>query len=70
MNRVLRPIFYALGLIAIIAVSFAVGMVVGSSLSASGNYDLYLVVAIAVAIIAVLGAVIVYLLESRRRRQS
>ncbi len=68
MNTVLRPIFYALGLVAIVTASFAVGMVVGSSISASVNYDLYLVVAVAVAIIAVLAAVIVYLLESRRRQ--
>lgn len=65
MNTVLRPIFYALGLVTIIAASF----VVGSSIRASVNYELYLVVAIAVAIIAVLAAVIIYLLESRRRRQ-
>ena len=68
MTTLLRPIFYALGLVAIVTASFAVGMVVGSSISASVNYDLYLVVAIAVAIIAILGAVIVYLLESRRRQ--
>ncbi len=68
MNTLLRPVFYALGLVAIVTASFAVGMVVGNSISASVNYDLYLVVAIAVAIIAVLAAVIVYLLESRRRQ--
>jgi hypothetical protein len=68
MNMVLRPIFYALGLVAIVAASFAVGMVVGRAISASGNYNLYLVVAIAVAIIAALAAVIVHLLESRRRQ--
>jgi hypothetical protein len=68
MNIVLRPILLALGLISIIAASFAVGMIVGDSASASGNYDVYLAVAIAVAVIAVLAAVIVYLLRSRRRQ--
>ena len=68
MNVVLRPILFALGFVAIIAASFAVGMIVGDSASASGNYDVYLAVAIAVAVIAVLAAVIVYLLRSRRRQ--
>ena len=57
-------------LIAIVAASFAVGMIVGDSASATGNYGIYLAVAIAVAVIAVLAAVIVYLLRSRRRRSS
>ncbi len=67
MNILLRPILAALGLIAIIAASFGLGMIVGNSASKTGNYDVYLVVAIAIAIIAVLAAVIVFLLGSRRR---
>ncbi len=69
MNIVLRPVLYALGLIAIIAVSFAAGMVVGDSASETGNYGIYLVIAIAVAVVAVLASVIVFLLGSRRRRR-
>jgi hypothetical protein len=69
MNIVLRPVVYALVLIAIIAASFAAGMVVGDSSSETGNYGIYLTVAIAFAVIAVLAAVIVFLLGSRRRRR-
>ncbi len=69
MNIVLRPVLYALGLVAVIAASFATGMVVGDSTSETGNYGIYLVIAIAVALIAVLASVIVFLLGSRRRRR-
>ncbi len=64
MNTVLQPVMYALGLVSVIAASFAAGMVVGESTSA--DYDFYLAVAIAVAIIAIMAAVILFLLQSRR----